>query len=41
LIGHEKAATKRLPDGMFSPETIAAMPGLHERTAYFAKLGRG
>lgn len=40
LIGHEKAATAHLPDGMFSPATAARMPGLPERIAHFAELGR-
>ena len=41
LIGHEKAAAKQQSAGMFSPETIAAMPELKERTEWFARLGRG
>ena len=41
LIGHEKAATANLKDGMFTAQTIAAMPTLAERIAHFAKIGRG
>jgi len=40
LIGHEKAATLRQEDGMFSPETIAKMPGLPERVRHFAEIGK-
>ena len=40
LIGHERAATGDQRDGMFSPEMISAMPGLKERTAHYAELGK-
>jgi len=40
LIGHEKAATKNINDGMFSKETIAKMPKLEERVSFFEKIGR-
>lgn len=40
LIGHEKAATLRQEDGMFSQETIAKMPALPDRIKYFAELGK-
>ncbi len=40
LIGHEKAATKRLDGGMFSEKTVAAHPALDERIAHFAAIGK-
>jgi len=40
LIGHEKAATLRQEDGMFSRETVAKMPGLPERIRHFADRGK-
>lgn len=40
LIGHEKAATANLEDGMFTAKTLAAMPSLHQRIEHFAALGR-
>ena len=40
LIGHEKAATVRQEDGMFSPQTLAKMPGLPERIVHFAEMGK-
>lgn len=40
LIGHEKAASRNLTDGMFSPETVRAMPELARRVAHFAELGK-
>jgi len=40
LIGHEKAATLRQEDGMFSPETVAKMPSLPERIKSFAEMGK-
>ena len=40
LIGHEKAATLRQEDGMFSAETVAKMPELPERVKYFAERGK-
>lgn len=39
LIGHERAATLSQEDGMFTPETLAVMPTLEERTEHFAKIG--
>lgn len=40
LIGHEKSATEDISKGMFSDDTIAEMPELSERIAYFAKIGK-
>jgi hypothetical protein len=40
LIGHEKAATLRQEDGMFSSQTAAKMPELKKRIEYFAELGK-
>ena len=40
LIGHEKSATKGISEGMFSEKTLAKMPDLSERIAYFAKIGK-
>ncbi len=40
LIGHEKAATRRLEEGMFTEKTIAAYPALSERIAHFAAIGK-
>lgn len=40
LIGHEKAATANVCDGMFSPGTTARLPQLAERAALFAEIGR-
>lgn len=40
LIGHEKAATNRLEDGMFSAETIEKMPSLSQRIQHFEAIGR-
>jgi len=39
LIGHEKAATIRQEDGMFSAETVAKMPELPVRVKHFAEIG--
>lgn len=39
LIGHERAADKRLEDGMFSDHTATAMPSLSERIEHFAAIG--
>jgi hypothetical protein len=41
LIGHERRATADINDGMFSARTVAAMPGLDERVAFFRDAGRG
>lgn len=35
LIGHERAASKDLSKGMFSPETMAETPALHDRILKF------
>ena len=40
LIGHERAATMKREDGMFSPKTMAAYPALSERIVHFAEIGR-
>ncbi|MBQ3528738.1 MAG: PHP domain-containing protein [Clostridia bacterium] len=40
LIGHEKAATANIEDGMFSEKTIKAMPTLSERIKYFENIGK-
>ena len=40
LIGHEKAATDNIEEGMFRPKTIGSWPGLHERIKHFAEIGR-
>lgn len=40
LIGHERAATKNLDDGMFSKETLEKYPDIKERTKYFSNIGR-
>ncbi|AYO30142.1 PHP domain-containing protein [Biomaibacter acetigenes] len=39
LIGHEKAATKDIEDGMFSQRTIQKYPDLEERIQVYKKLG--
>jgi hypothetical protein len=39
LIGHEKSATLRQEDGMFSPETVAKIRELPERVKHFAEKG--
>ncbi len=39
LIGHERAATKDLSAGMFTPETVAKYPDLQERIAVFRETG--
>jgi len=41
LIGHEKAATMNLDDGMFSRKTIALIPSLAERVAYYRDVAQG
>lgn len=38
LIGHERAASEDLSKGMFSAQTIARLPDIKERTAYFKAL---
>lgn len=40
LIGHEQAATENPAKGMFSHETMEAVPGLAERVRRFAEMGR-
>ena len=41
LIGHELLCTKNgISSGMFSDETIAKLPDLHERIKYYAEKGR-
>jgi len=40
LIGHEKAATEKLEDGMFSDKTKALYPDMAKRTEHFAEIGR-
>lgn len=40
LIGHEIAATKRMEDGMFSPDSVAKMPELERRVEEYAEIGR-
>jgi hypothetical protein len=40
LIGHERAASENLENGMFSAETIARLPDLNERIKYFEGIGR-
>ena len=40
LIGHETLATENLAGGMFSRETMRAMPNLYDRIAYFANAAR-
>ena len=41
LIGHELASSSGLSNGMFSPETVARLPGLDDRIRYFADLAGG
>lgn len=38
LIGHERAASEDLSKGIFSEETMAAMPALKDRIEYFKNL---
>jgi hypothetical protein len=40
LIGHERASTRDLSQGMFSPETLRRFPDLHSRIRYFGNIGR-
>ncbi|MBE6588194.1 MAG: PHP domain-containing protein [Ruminococcaceae bacterium] len=40
LIGHEKAATKDVNDGMFSEKTTEKLPELSARIGHFSKIGR-
>ena len=40
LIGHERAATLNLEDGMFSEKTIEKYPDIKERTKIFSNIGR-
>lgn len=39
LIGHEKAATKCLDDGMFTQKTKNAYPDMNERIRHFKNIG--
>ena len=41
LIGHEKAATRDIGLGMFSPETVKKYPDLNERIEVFKEIGIG
>jgi len=38
LIGHERAATRRLNDAMFSAQSMTALPTLEARIARYADL---
>lgn len=40
LIGHEKAATRDINDGFFAHNAVTKYPGLTERIAAYAKIGR-
>ncbi|MDL2234108.1 PHP domain-containing protein [Ruminococcaceae bacterium OttesenSCG-928-L11] len=40
LIGHERAATANQQNGMFTAQTIAALPTLPERIRHFAQLAQ-
>lgn len=40
LIGHEKEATKDITKGMFSNETIKAMPNINDRIDYFNRISK-
>jgi len=40
LIGHELASADGLDKGLFSDETLAAMPDLNERVTYFANMAK-
>lgn len=40
LIGHEKAATENINQGMFSKETISKYPNLNERITVYQKIGK-
>jgi hypothetical protein len=40
LIGHERAASENLENGMFSAKTIARLPVLNARIEYFEGIGR-
>lgn len=39
LIGHEKAATENIANGMFTAGTVAKYPGLQDRIRVFKKMG--
>lgn len=39
LIGHEKAATENLANGMFSNGTVGRYPDLHERIRIYKEIG--
>lgn len=40
LIGHERAATENLEDGMFSSKICEKYPDINDRTKYFSNIGR-
>lgn len=40
LIGHEKAATEDIENGMFSKKTLEKYPDLNERIRVYGKIGR-
>ena len=40
LIGHEKAATENIEDGMFTEKTISKYPELEKRIEVFKEIGR-
>ena len=40
LIGHEKAATENVENGMFTEKTIGNIPSLKDRIDYFANIGK-
>ncbi|MDR1439713.1 MAG: PHP domain-containing protein, partial [Clostridiales bacterium] len=41
LIGHERAATANIGDGMFAPGSVARLPDLRRRAERYAEFGRG
>ena len=40
LIGHEKAAARAVPEGMFAPGAVARIPALRDRIDYFSRIGK-
>ncbi|MBR6676438.1 MAG: PHP domain-containing protein, partial [Clostridia bacterium] len=40
LIGHEKAATDDIRNGMFTDKTVENIPELSDRIDYFEKIGK-
>ena len=40
LIGHEKAASLNVEDGMFTPKTLQTAPSLQTRVQHYAAIGR-